>query len=58
MVLRSKTPELVRQEFHGLPLAHLAIRSLMHEAARNGGRDPDELSFLRAVRVVRRQIVR
>src|SRR3954449_5973138 len=33
MVLRSKTPELVRQEFRGLLLAHFAVRGLMHEAA-------------------------
>ena len=33
MVLRSKTPELVRQEFWGLLLAHFAVRGLMHEAA-------------------------
>ena len=32
-VLRSKTPELVRQEVWGLLLAHFAIRTLMHEAA-------------------------
>jgi hypothetical protein len=33
VVLRSKTPELVRQEFWGLLLAHFAVRGLMHEAA-------------------------
>jgi hypothetical protein len=27
IVLRSKTPELVRQEFYGLMMAHFAIRS-------------------------------
>jgi hypothetical protein len=32
IVLRSKTPELVRQEFYGLLMAHFAIRGLMHEA--------------------------
>jgi hypothetical protein len=57
IVLRSKTPELVRQEFYGLMLAHFAIRGLMLEAALRGDRDPDELSFLHAVRVVRRKIV-
>ena len=57
IVLRSKTPELVRQEFYGLLLAHFAIRGLMLEAALRGDRDPDELSFLHAVRVVRRKIV-
>lgn len=57
IVLRSKTPDLVRQEFWGLMLAHFAIRSLMHEAARQRGRDPDRLSYLHAVRVVRRNII-
>ena len=33
MTLRSKTPDLVRQEFYGLVMAHFAIRGLMHEAA-------------------------
>jgi hypothetical protein len=33
IVLRSKTPELVQQEFFGLLMAHFAIRGLMHEAA-------------------------
>src|SRR4051794_9782608 len=48
MVLRSKTPELVRQEFWGLLLAHFAVRGLMHEAALRGDEDPDRLSFLHA----------
>jgi hypothetical protein len=56
MVLRSKTPDLVRQEFYGLMMAHFAVRGLMHEAAIHGNEDPDRLSFLHAVRVVRRKI--
>jgi Transposase DDE domain len=55
-VLRSKTPELVRQEFWGLLLAHFAVRGLMHEAALRADEDPDRLSFLHAVRVIRRQL--
>ena len=58
IVLRSKTPDLVRQEFYGLLMAHFAVRSLMHEAALRAGDDPDRLSFLHAVRVVRRQLAR
>jgi hypothetical protein len=58
IVLRSKTPDLVRQEFYGLLLAHYAIRGLMHEAASGVGEDPDELSFLHAVRVIRRRLPR
>jgi hypothetical protein len=56
VVLRSKTPGLVRQEFWGLLLAHFAVRGLMHEAALRAGEDPDRLSFLHAVRVVRRKL--
>jgi hypothetical protein len=58
IVLRSKTPELVKQEFHGLLLAHYAIRGLMHEAALKAGEDPDRLSFLHAVHVVQRRMAR
>ena len=58
IVLRSKTPALVKQEFYGLMLAHFAVRGLMHEAALKAGEDPDRLSFLHAVRVVRRKIAR
>jgi hypothetical protein len=56
IVLRSKTPDLVRQEFYGLLMAHFAVRGLMHEAALSADADPDQLSFLHAVRVVRRKI--
>ena len=58
IVLRSKTPDLVRQEFYGLLLAHFAIRGLMHEAAVKVGIDPDALSFVHAVRVIRRTLPR
>lgn len=54
IVLRSKKPDLVRQEFYGLLLAHFAVRKLMLEAALQADGDPDRLSFLHAVRVVRR----
>ena len=58
-VLRSKTPELVRQEVWGLLLAHFAIRTLMHDAALGAlprARDPDTLSFTHAVHVTRRTL--
>ena len=56
LVLRSKTPDLVRQEFYGLMMAHFAVRGLMHEAALKADIDSDQLSFLHAVRVVRRKL--
>jgi len=58
IVLRSKTPELVKQEFWGLLMAHYAIRGLMHEAALRADEDPDRLSFLHSVRVVQRRMAR
>ena len=56
IVLRSKTPDLVKQEFYGLLMAHFAVRALMHEAALKVHEDPDRLSFIHAVRVVRRKL--
>jgi hypothetical protein len=58
IVLRSKTPELVRQEFYGLLMAHFAIRGLMHEAALHADEDPDRISFLHSTRVVQRRMAR
>ena len=55
-VLRSKTPDLVRQEIWALLLAHYAVRHLMHEAADDLGEDPDRISFIRTLRVIRRQV--
>ena len=55
-VLRSKTPELVQQELWGLLLAHFAIRQLMAQAAWQHGLDPDRLSFVHAVRVIKRKM--
>jgi hypothetical protein len=37
-------------------MAHFAVRGLMHEAALSAEVDPDRLSFLHAVRVVRRKM--
>jgi hypothetical protein len=56
IVLRSKTPDLVKQEFYGFMMAHFAVRGLMHEAALKADEDPDHLSFLHAVRVIRRKL--
>lgn len=56
IVLRSKTPDLVRQEFYGFLMAHFAVRGLMHEAALKADEDTDQLSFLHAVRVIRRKM--
>ena len=41
-----------------LSLIHISIRGLMHEAALKADADPDQLSFLHAVRVVQRRMAR
>ena len=56
IVLRSRTPDLARQEFYGLMMAHFAVRCLIHEATLRADEDPDRLSFLHAVRVIRRKL--
>jgi IS4 transposase len=54
--LRSKRPETVRQEIWALLLAHYAIRAFMAEAADTIDLDPDRLSTLRAINIVRRSV--
>ncbi len=54
--LRSKNPETVRQEIWALLLAHYAIRAFMVEAADTIDLDPDRLSTLRAINIVRRSV--
>jgi hypothetical protein len=54
-ILRSKTPDLVLQEVWGLLMAHFAVRQLITQAAGKQKKDPDELSFLNAVHVIRRK---
>jgi hypothetical protein len=58
MILRSRTPELVEQEFWGFMLAHRALRSLIHQAALKHQLDPDEISFTHTIRVVKRTLPR
>lgn len=56
-VLRSPLPDLVEQEFFGFLLAYYVVRATMTEAARKSGVPPNELSFVHAVRVIRRKLV-
>lgn len=51
--LRSHRPVGVVQEFYALLLAHYAVRSLMHAAAVQADLDPDRLSFVAALELVR-----
>jgi hypothetical protein len=56
VVLRSKTPALVRQEFWGLLLAHHVVRKLMLEAALVHEQPPDALSFKHSLSLMRRKL--
>jgi len=55
-VLRSKSPALVLQEIWGHLCCHFAIRTLMWEAAGQAGVDPDRVSFVASLRIVRRSL--
>jgi hypothetical protein len=55
-VLRSPVPELVEQELYGFLLAYTVVRLTMAESARLERCSPRELSFIHAVRVIRRRI--
>jgi hypothetical protein len=54
-VLRSKSPDMVRQEIYGYLLTHYAISALICQAATEADIDPDRVKFLRTVRVIRRR---
>jgi transposase IS4-like protein/DDE family transposase len=54
-VLRSKSPDMVRQEIYGYLLTHYAIAALICRAATEAGIDPDRVKFKRTVRVLRRR---
>jgi Insertion element 4 transposase N-terminal/Transposase DDE domain len=56
-VLRSRSPELVAQEVWAHLLVHYALRAVMHTAALEADLDPDRLSFIASLRVVRRQMI-
>ena len=55
-VLRSKSPDLVQQEIWGHLCCHYAIRTLMTEAAAHAGHDPDRVSFVAALRIIRQTV--
>lgn len=53
--LRSKRPDLIRQEFWGFLLAHYVVRSIMHRAARANNLDPDDIGFRETVEIIKRK---
>ena len=56
LALRSKTPELVMQEFYALLIAHAAIRRLMSEAAIRTDQAGEDLSFIHSINVLKRRL--
>jgi len=54
-VLRSRSPDMVRQEIYGYLLTHYAISALICKAATEAGIDPDRVKFRRTVRIIRRR---
>lgn len=51
--LRSQQPLGVLQELYGLLIAHYAVRAVMHDAALQARVDPDRISFVRAVSLIK-----
>jgi hypothetical protein len=55
-VFRSKTPELVREEFYGWIMAHYAVRWLMYQGATQASIPERTLSFVANVQLLRRAL--
>jgi hypothetical protein len=58
VVLRSRTPDGVQQEFWAHLIVHHGARTLACEAAAAGNHDPDRISFVLALRLFRRSLPR
>jgi len=54
-ILRSESPDMVRQEIWGYLLTHYAISALICTVATAAGIDPDRVKFKRTVRIIRRR---
>ena len=55
-MLRSKSPDMVTQEIYAHLLVYYAIRALINAAVEPQELDPDRVSFLASLRVIRRQV--
>jgi Insertion element 4 transposase N-terminal/Transposase DDE domain len=51
--LRSQTPAGVLQELYALSIGHFVVRSVMAQAAATAGLDPDRLSFVGCLQILR-----
>jgi hypothetical protein len=56
VVLRSKSPPMIRQEIYAMLCCYQAIRTLVSHAAHDAGIDPARISFTRARDAVRSRI--
>ena len=52
-ILRSQSPDMVRQELYGYLIAHYAVSAMICQAATETGVDPDRVKFTQTVRLVR-----
>ena len=52
VVLRSKSPHMIRQEIYALLCVYQAIRTLIYNAAATEGLDPDRISFTHAKQAI------
>jgi hypothetical protein len=55
-IARSQSPDMVVQEIYGYLLTHYAISALICRAATRAQIDPDRVSFIKTVRIVRRRL--
>ncbi len=55
--LRSKTPDLVKQEIWAFLITHYAAQRFMTEAADDLGGDADRYSFTKTINIIRRQVL-
>jgi len=56
VVLRSKSPDMVRPEVYGLLCVYQAVRVLMNAGAEHAEIDPDRVSFTRAMQAAARHL--
>ncbi len=55
--LRSKTPDLVKQEIWAFLITHYAAQVFISEAADDLGADADRYSFTKTINIIRRQVL-
>lgn len=56
LALRSRTPQLVRQEFWGMMLAHYVVRKMIFEAALSTRDKPISFSFKNSLSIIKRKL--